>query len=555
MKKMICLLLALLMLMSMAACTPNQENSSTQSSSSSEGSMETTPKYEVNKDRNEAIVDDAGTVTVKNEGNARVFYEIFVGSFSDSNGDGIGDLRGIIERFDYLNDGDDNSGLSLGVEGIWLTPIFESPSYHKYDVADYYKIDPDFGTMDDLQELIELCHSRDVKLILDLPINHTSRDHQWFTYFGNAHRAEETDSPYYEYYSYAEKGEAGKTYSAISGTNKQYECNFSGDMPELNFDNEDVRLEVLDIAKFYLEMGIDGFRFDAAKYIYYGENPKCVDFWNWYLGELRAVKPDVYTVAEVWDADGTTFPYFEATNCFNFTISQSSGTIATAAKGEDADRLTAYVESYIATIRKKNPDAMILPFIANHDTDRAAGFLTPAKGHAYVAASLNLLMPGSPYIYYGEEIGMKGSRGSANTDANRRLAMLWGDDDTVKDPTGTTYKVKDQINGTVAQQLPDGYSLLNHYKKLIMIRKANPEIATGEYKALNLSGKLGGFLSTLDGKSVAVIHNTTTEPLTLDLSTLPELAAMKIAAFAGLGGATLEGTVLTIEAQTSVVLR
>ena len=102
-----------------------------------------------------------------------VFYEIFVGSFSDSDGDGIGDLRGIINRMDYLNDGDPQSGLSLGVEGLWLTPIFLSPTYHKYDVTDYYTVDPQFGTMDDLKELADLCHERGVKLILDLPINHT----------------------------------------------------------------------------------------------------------------------------------------------------------------------------------------------------------------------------------------------------------------------------------------------------------------------------------------------------------------------------------------------
>ena len=124
----------------------------------------------------EASVSENGEVAVRGDdlknagasaGHERVFYEIFVGSFSDSDGDGTGDLRGIIERFDYLNDGKPDSGFSLGVEGIWLTPIFSSPSYHKYDVADYYAIDESFGTEEDLKELIELCHKRDVKLILD----------------------------------------------------------------------------------------------------------------------------------------------------------------------------------------------------------------------------------------------------------------------------------------------------------------------------------------------------------------------------------------------------
>ena len=134
--------------------------------------------------------------------NNRVFYEIFVGSFSDSNGDGIGDLRGIINRMDYLNDGDINSGKSLNVEGIWLSPIFKSPSYHKYDVTDYYQIDPTFGSEEDLVELINLCHERNVKIIIDLPINHTSKSNLWFLKFSQAHKENNIESPFYDFYSY-----------------------------------------------------------------------------------------------------------------------------------------------------------------------------------------------------------------------------------------------------------------------------------------------------------------------------------------------------------------
>ena len=112
--------------------------------------------------------------------NYRVFYEIFVGSFSDSDGDGIGDLKGIIDRLDYLNDGNIYSKTSLGVQGIWLTPIFYSPSYHKYDVIDYYRIDPSFGSQDDLQKLIDECHKRNVLVIMDMAFNHTSSQNEWF---------------------------------------------------------------------------------------------------------------------------------------------------------------------------------------------------------------------------------------------------------------------------------------------------------------------------------------------------------------------------------------
>ncbi len=511
-------------------------------------------KYELHTERNEAIINDAGTVTMTNATNARIYYHIFVGSFSDSNGDGVGDLRGIIERFDYLNDGDPNSGVSLGVEGIWLSPIFLSPSYHKYDTTDYYQIDPQFGTMDDLKELIELCHSRGVQIILDLVINHTSRANKWYQSFVNAHNNNDPADPYYNFYSWSEVKEAGATYYPISGTNKYYEGNFSSEMPELNFDNEAVRQAMVDVAKYYLDMGVDGFRFDAAKYIYYSDAGKSVDFWNWYMAQLRDIKPDIYTVAEVWDADATTFPYFQSTNCFNFSMSQTSGKIAGTAKNGNVNSFVNYVDSYLDSIHAMNPNAMMVTFIANHDTDRAGGYLTVASGDAYMAANLSILLPGSTFIYYGEEIGMLGSRGGANTDANRRLAMLWGDEDTVKNPVGTTYKAE-QIHGTVADQLPDGNSLYNHYKRLITIRKANPEIAYGTFEPLKTGGKYGGFLCTYEGKTVAVLHNPTNDTVTFDLSSITDIPFSVLAAYAGVGGATLDGTTLTIDAKTSVVLR
>lgn len=495
------------------------------------------------------------------EDNNRVFYEIFVGSFSDSNGDGIGDLRGIINRFDYLNDGDPNSGLSLGVEGIWLTPIFSSPTYHKYDVADYYKIDSQFGTEDDLIELIELCHERNVKLIIDLPINHTSTKNLMFVNFAQAHKTGDTESPYYDYYSYYVSGDsapAGRKFSQLSGTDIRYECNFDGAMPELNYDNQAVREEMLDVAKYYLNLGLDGFRFDAAKYIYYGNDVQSAEFWKWYVDELKKVKSDVYTVAEVWSSDAITNIYAPATNCFNFTTSQASGSgqIAIAAKGGNVNTYCKYVENYVNKVKSLNPDGMIIPFIANHDNDRAAGSLTVSSGHAYVAANLLLLSCGSPFIYYGEEIGLKGSRGSANTDANRRLAMLWGDNDTVKNPVGTTYPDSNQNNGTVVGQIGEISSLYTHYKKLIMIRNANPEIARGEYKALSFENtKLGGFTSSWQGSTVAVLHNTTTEEITVDLSTVSNIQFSEIRAAIGMNGATLNGTTLTLGAQTSVVIK
>ena len=488
--------------------------------------------------------------------NARVFYEIFVGSFSDSNGDGVGDLRGIINRMDYLNDGDPDSGKSLGIEGIWLTPIFSSPSYHKYDVADYYAIDKSFGTQEDLDDLIAICHARGVKLILDLPINHTARSNNWFSQFTIAHREEDKTNPYYDWYCYYTKGEnapGGRTFSALSGTDIFYECNFDGGMPELNFDNPAVREEMLKLARYYLDRGIDGFRFDAAKYAYFGDHDSSVAFWVEYLNTLRAEYPGMYTVAEVWDGDGITDRYYPATNCFNFTVAQAEGMIATAAKKGDAGKYAKYVESYLSSVAGTNPDAMFVPFIANHDTDRSSGYLPTTSGYAQMAANILILGPGSPFLYYGEELGMRGSRGSANTDANRRLAMCWGDGDTVRNPTGTTYPDSSQIEEGANLQIANENSLYTYYKKLIMIRKANPAIARGEYHAVSVDGtKVGGFTSTYEGKTVLVLHNPSGSPQTIDVSQFGNFTELR--AFIGIEDASLSGTVLTLGAQTSAVL-
>ena len=485
--------------------------------------------------------------------NYRVFYEIFTGSFSDSNGDGIGDLRGIINRLDYLNDGNINSNKSLGIQGIWLTPIFSSPSYHKYDVTDYYEIDPSFGSQEDLDELIKECHKRNILLILDLAINHTSGNHQWFEQFYKAHQSKDTNNPYYDYYTYDVQFEAkpGVSWCDIIDAGEVYECNFSYDMPELNFDNPQVREEVLKIAKFYLDKGIDGFRFDAAKYVYFNDHGKSVNFWNWYCDELRKMKEDIYLVGEVWSSQTEANAYYDTFNCFNFTMAQAEGVIATAAKGGDINAFSNYVVAYQNTIHEINKDSMAIPFISNHDMDRAAGFLNVSNNRAFIGANLYILSPGSPFIYYGEEIGLKGSRGSDNTDANRRLAMLWGDNDTVSDPEGSTYLRSKQVNGTVAEQLKNENSLLNYYCRLIKVRNSHPEIARGTYSQLKLNNKnLGGFIIEYNDETTYLIHNNSDSEISIETDMFE-----KIIDQIGLNSASLNGKTLTVGAYTSVILK
>lgn len=529
-KRVIMLLLAVLLLLGMAACATESGE---------------TPPVEP-----ESMVDPVSD-------NYRTFYQIFVGSFSDGNNDGIGDLRGVINRFDYLNDGDINSGESLGVQGIWLSPIFSSPSYHKYDTTDYYQIDWRFGMEEDLKELIALCEQRNVKLILDLVINHTSNQHEWFLKFKEARVNGDTENPYYDFYSCATTEEKlnGVTYQKIAGVDCWYECNFSGDMPELNFDNSEVRQAVLEIAKYYLDLGVDGFRFDAVKYVYYGNTASSVEFWEWYMEELRKIKPDIYCVGECWSGENEILEYYSAMNCFNFAMAQAEGVVASAAKGQSISTYTNYVESFQNKVQEINPEGMVMPFLSNHDMDRIAGAFV-LENNMRMAANLYLLSPGSPMIYYGEEIGIRGSRGGESTDANRRLAMLWGDEDLIRDPVGATYPEKNQIQTTVADQMADENSLYRYYCRLIALRHKYPAIARGDYEALDCGSKnFGGFCIQYEGEQLGLFHNTSTEEITYDLSKCEGCSFSQLCDAIGMSSATLEGTVLTVGPQTSVIVK
>ncbi len=490
----------------------------------------------------------------------RVFYQIFIGSFSDSNKDGIGDLRGIINRFNYLNDGDDNSGKSLGVEAIWLSPMMPSPSYHKYDVKNYQDIDPAFGTLDDFKELLNLAHQRNVKVIIDLVVNHTSSSHPWFMEYKKSYQNNDLDNPYRDYYTTVHEDDLdyNKTYYRIYRDSPYYyEGNFSSAMPELNFDNPKVKEEFKEIIKFWLDLGVDGFRLDAAKYIYYHENEKNIDFWEWFMDTAKSYKEDVYVVGEVWSNDRELLPYYQNFNNFDFSFAELNGLIAQTAKLiMSASDYTHQVKTYLNKVYEINDNAIISPFISNHDMDRAAGYLLLSDGSMFMAANLYLLGPGSPYIYYGEEVGLKGFRGNSITDANRRLKMPWGDKDTVKNPIGSSYDEALQINGTVKDHVKDKTSLFNHYKKLIQIRKAYPEIARGNYEPVMFEAfTIGGFTVNYNGSTTLLIHNTGEKTITIDLNDY-NLLFNSIEITVGLGSATLSNNgSLTIEGQTTVILK
>ena len=507
--------------------------------------------------KKEYVLDDEALVYTLIDDNYRTFYEIFVGGFSDSNGDGIGDINGLISRLDYLNDGDPSSGKSLGVTGLWLMPVTPSLTYHKYDVYDYKMIDERYGTMDDMRNLVSECHKRGVSVVIDMVLNHTSYQHKWYKACQSAISKGDFDNKYASYYTIGTTPQPDWYYLATdpSGTKCYYEGNFSSEMPELNWDNRDVREEIVSIADFWLkDVGIDGFRLDAVKYFYYGDDAKNVQALKWFSDECKKIKSDVYLVAENWSDQSSVLNYYQSVNCFDFVFSELSGYVISSAKFATASIFTTAVQNYYNATKKANPDAIMAPFISNHDMDRVGGYLNTNDYSYQLSAAMYLLLPGNPYIYYGEEIGMCGNRApGVSTDADRRLAMRWGDDDTVANPVGATYPEASQKNDTVAKQRSDKNSLYNHYKKAIALRQSNPEIARGSVEAVKIVGydNLAILKYIYNGSTVYVLHNLSSAEYDVDVS------SFGVTTLRGwlTNKATLSGNTLQLGAFSSVVLK
>jgi len=252
-----------------------------------------------------------------------VTYEIFIQSFYDSDGDSIGDFTGMTQKLNYLQ--------NLGVKGVWLMPMMPSPSYHKYDVTDYRSTHPDYGTLEQFKDFINEAHQRDIKVVIDFVVNHTGADHPWFL-----ESKKGPESEFRDYYVWRkredileeiEKKETSldsdniTQWHAAEGNEELYYGFFWGGMPDLNYDNPAVRKEIFDAGKFWLsEVGVDGFRLDAAKHIFPDDRPEDNhNFWIEFRSEMEKVKPDVYLVGEVWSDAQTVAPYLKGLPAaFNF---------------------------------------------------------------------------------------------------------------------------------------------------------------------------------------------------------------------------------------------
>ncbi len=456
----------------------------------------------------------------------RICYEIFVRSFCDSNGDHIGDLNGITSKLDYLQE--------LGIEAIWLTPIQPSPSYHKYDVIDYFNIDPEYGTLDDFSRLITEAHKRGIAIIMDLVINHTSANHPWFQ-----ESVKGIHNPYRQFYNWKSPKEIETLGIATreitpdtwdrnpwhrwpQNTEKYYGLFWKG-MPDLNCDYPPVRQAIYEIGRFWLKMGVDGFRLDAARHIYpEWEEYKNYDFWVEFRGEMQKVNPKVYLVGEVWSSADKIAPYFKGlTANFNFDLSLAIQKIAL--EEHDSVGLAAVLARNRAIYAQTSPDFIDAIMLTNHDQIRVGSVMDGNINRLKVAANLLLTLPGQPYLYYGEEIGMLGIK----PDEFVREPFLW--DYRQKDRQRARWmKARYSKSKTViplAGQINDAHSLFNHYKRLIQWRKSHAALADINGGIVPLStedARIVAFIRTSNEKVLWVIHNLSGETITFNASGLPD---------------------------------
>jgi glycosidase len=460
--------------------------------------------------------------------NDRVFYEVFVRSFKDSDGDGIGDLAGLTASLDYLNDGDPTTTDDLGITGIWLMPINASPSYHGYDVVDYRSVNPDYGTMEDFEAFLEAAHDRGIAVLMDFVINHSGRDHPWFQ------ASAAGDPKYADWYLWSDTDPASvgpwgqQVWHERDG--RYYFGLFWEGMPDLNLENPEVTAELRDIADYWLnEVGVDGFRLDAARHLIEdGEvmtdtaaSVEWLEGFNAYVDETAA---DALVLGEVWSSTLDVASYVPGglDLAFEFELSEAGGE---AIRTSDA----GVIRSAMERVRGAYPEGQYAVFLTNHDMDRIMSQLRGDVARAKLVAAWMLTNPGVPFIYYGEEVGLQGVK----PDERIRTPMPWTAEEpglgfTAGVPWEPAFAGFEESN--VAAQEDDPASLLNHYRALIQFRDASPALRYGEFLGVETgSNSVFAYLRSIDEDHVLVVGNLASRPVSryaLDLAVGP-LAGME----------------------------
>lgn len=445
--------------------------------------------------------------------NDRVFYEVFVRSFYDSDGDGIGDLQGLIGKLDYLNDGDPTTDSDLGVTGIWLMPVTESPSYHGYDVVDYREIERDYGTNEDFNQLIAEAHKRGIAVIVDLVMNHTSTRHPWFL------DAKTPGSEHDDWYIWRiekpdYRGPWGQQVWYRAGDRYYYSL-FCDCMADLNYENPEVTEAMDEIIRFWLEeMNVDGFRLDAVKHLIEEsqkqENTAATHAWlERFHRFVRSIAPNALTVGEAFGVPAPELVKYigdEVDIAFEFTLAQAM--IDSTKNGTRGPVSLAQ-----ATALRLYPKGQYAAFLSNHDQNRVMTQIGNDVEAAKAAATLLLTNPGVPFLYYGEEIGMLGQK----PDERIRTPMQW---DATPQRAGFSTRVPWQSlavgykERNVAVQADDPDSLLSHYRTLIRLRQDHSALRVGDFLPVESDARpVYSFVRHSSDETLLVLVNLGQEPV------------------------------------------
>jgi len=492
---------------------------------------------------------DATGRTYASWANGAVFYEVFVRSFRDSNGDGMGDLAGLISKLDYLNDGDPKTDGDLGVDALWLMPIFVSPSYHGYDTVDYEHIEPDYGTDKDFTRLAREAHKRGMHIVVDLVLNHSSDKHPWFLESASSPKSKKRD---YYTWSATDPGwpqpwnPSGKSWHEKNGS-FYYGVFWSG-MPDLNYRSPAVRKQAQRIAKLWLDRGVDGFRLDATRHLFetgpgdgQSDAPETHVFLKEFAAALRKSHPKAVLIGENWTDTPVIARYFGDTAAvpggdelplnFDFPL---AGRIIGAARQGEASVVAGKIAEMQATYP---PGATWVPFLTNHDMKRVASELGGDTGKLKSAAAVLLTLPGTPFLYYGEEVGLR--NGPGDEDESKRTPMPWDAESGFTSGTPWRPYSPGRETANVAAEAGDPASLLSHYRRLIRARKASTALQRGRLELLTVEGPVLAYRLTDGGERVVVAHNLSASEASTVLPEAPSGRPL-------LGEAALDGGRVTL---------
>ena len=387
-------------------------------------------------------------------------------------------------------------------------------------------MDPVYGTLEDFQSLLASCDERGIKVIMDLVLNHTSSQHPWFTeacgYLRELGEGEPdaSECPYFDYYYFTK--EPASNYSQVSGTDWYYEAQFWSEMPDLNLGCEALREEIKDITKYWLDMGVGGFRLDAVKEYYTDSVKDNIEFLAWLTDTVKTQKEDAYLVGEAWVNISSYSQYYASgiDSLFDFNFAGAEGVIAKVMNGSSAERYGTAVASLDETFGQYNENYIDAPFYTNHDMARSAGYYAGenSDNRVKMAGAMNLFMSGSAFLYYGEELGMKGS----GKDENKRAPMYWSKDASAEGMCDgpadmDTFEMK---YDSLEEQEQDVSSVYRYFKKAIKIRNQNPEIARGdaEYLAEVSSHDVCVLKKTYDGSDLLLVFVTGADTERVDLN-------------------------------------